>query len=364
MPPEDQTPPAAVEEADLTQSEENIISLTERAVAKDGTMDMRVIEPGWGSSGFYSEDVLRRDGPTAFPPGTHMHLDHATESERRERPEGSIKDLAAVLISMPAYQENGKVGPGLYARAAVLPTHRETIEALAPYIGVSIRAKGRYEAGEAEGRKGHIIKSITAGESIDFVTKPGAGGKVLALMESLREKRGPDHDHDLSEHSEDNDMELKEAQDRISELEGKLTESDAKLTEASAATATEKVRADRAETALAAVEAQSTARKALENVKLPDASKDRIVESIALNPPLAEGKLDADAVNAKVAESAKTEAEYLERALGTGKVSGMGQASKSDSAEALKESFTKMYLDQGYGSDEAKKLAAIAASGR
>lgn len=362
MPHDEPAPPDVAEEADLTQSDENSIFLTEKAVAKDGTMDIKVIAPGWGSSGYYSEEVLRRDGPKAWPSGTHMNLDHATESEMRERPEGSVKDLAAVLISTPTYQENGKAGPGLYARAAVLPTHRETIEALAPYIGVSIRARGKFESGEADGRKGHIIKSITAGESVDFVTKPGAGGKVLALMESLREKRGPDHD--LTEHKENDDMELKEAQDRISELESKLTESEAKITEAQTAAAEEKVRADRAETALAAVEAQSTARKALENVKLPDASKDRIVESITLNPPLAEGKLDADAVNAKVAEAAKAEAEYLERALGTGKVSGMGQADKPDASKALKETFVKMYLDQGHSPDEADKLATIAASGR
>ena len=355
----------AVEEADLTQSEENSIFLTEKAVAKDGTMEMKVIAPGWGSSGHYSEEVLRRDGPTAWPAGTLMFLDHSTESERRERPEGSVRDLAAVTVSTPTYQENGKAGPGLYARAAVLPTHRETVEALAPYIGVSIRAKGRYEAGEAEGRKGHIIQSITAGESIDFVTKPGAGGKVLALMESLRGKQDTASEAaDTTRQSEEKQMELKEAEDRISTLEGELTESAKKLTEAETATAEQKVRADRAETALAAVEAQSVARKSLENVKLPDASKDRIVEAIALNPPLIEGKLDADAVNAKVAENAKSEAEYLERALGTGKVTGMGQSDRPDAAKALKETFTKMYVDQGHSPDEADKLASIAASGR
>lgn len=362
MPP-DTAPP--VEEAELTQSEEHSIFLTERAVAKDGTMEMRVIKPGWGASGWYSEEVLRRDGPTAFPPGTHMHLDHATERERRERPEGSIKDLAAVLVSTPAYQENGKAGPGLYARAAVLPTHRETIEALAPYIGVSIRASGKYQEGEAEGRKGQIIKSIYAGESIDFVTKPGAGGKVLALMESLRGKQDSAAEGAAETSTQEAEqMEMKEAQDRIGELETKLEESTTRLAEVETTMAEQKVRADRAETALAAVEAQSVARKALENVKLPDASKDRIVEAVTLNPPLAEGKLDADAVNTKVAESAKIEAEYLERALGTGKVTGMGQADKVDSRTALKETFAKMYLAEGKSPDEADKLATIAASGR
>jgi hypothetical protein len=361
MPPDVQTPPAPVTEADIEPQDEAVVPLIERAVSADGTMEVKMIEPGWGSSGYYSAEVLKADAGVAQP-GTHMYLDHPTESEARERPERSIKDLAAIIVTPGTYQENGKAGPGVYYRAAVLPQFRDTIEALAPHIGVSIRARGSFKEGEVDGRNGRIVTSIRSLESVDFVTKPGAGGKVLALMESLREDHSTDNDH--SGHVEDDAMELKEAQDRISELEGKLTESDGKLTEAQTAAATEKVRADRAETALAAVEAQSLARKALDNIKLPDASKDRIVEAIATNPPLTEGKLDADAVNTKVAESAKTEAEYLERALGTGKVRGMGQSDSNDSAGALIESFTKMYLDQGYGQDEAKKLAATAASGR
>lgn len=358
MPQPDETEDGLFE-SDL---DERYTPLTERAVASDGTMEMRLISPGWGSSGHYSDEVLRRDGPMAWPAGTHMYLDHPTESESRERPERSVRDLAAVLVSTPTYQENGKAGPGLYARASVLPPFRETIEALAPYIGVSIRARGSFESGKVEGREGRIIKKITAGESVDFVTKPGAGGKVLALMESLRPHADEQDRQDAPKEAEA--MEIKEAEDRISDLEGKLSESATALGEAQTALAEQKLRADRAETALAAVEAQSVARKALENIKLPDASKDRIVEAVTLNPPLSEGKLDVEAVKNNVAENAKSESEYLERALGTGKVKGMGQPDQADATKALKETFEKMYLDQGRSPAEAEKLAQIAASGR
>jgi len=347
----------------------NTTELIERAVASDDTMQVRIIAPGWGSSGYYSEEVLRRDGPTAWPAGTHQYLDHPTEAESRDRPERSVRDLAAVLISDPVYIENGKAGPGLYARSKVLPQFKDTIEALAPYIGVSIRARGTFKEGEADGRKGRIVDTITMGESVDFVTRPGAGGKVLALMESLREKSDQAIDEksngsSSSEASMDKEQELSEAKTRISELEAQAATDTTRIGELTESLAAEKTRADRAETALAAVAASNVAREAIKTITLPDASKDRIIEAIASNPPMSEGKLDEAKVAEIVAEQAKNEAEYLERALGSRKVSGMGQsAGSSDSALALKESFKKMYLSQGKSPDEAEKLAVLA-SGR
>jgi hypothetical protein len=60
-----------------------------------------------------------------------------------ERPERSIRDLAATVATTPVYKENGSNGPGLYAYGQVLPQWRDTIKALAPHIGVSIRAHGK-----------------------------------------------------------------------------------------------------------------------------------------------------------------------------------------------------------------------------
>jgi hypothetical protein len=43
-----------------------LIPLTEGAVRKDGTALIKLIQPGWGSSGYYPAAVLERDGPTVF----------------------------------------------------------------------------------------------------------------------------------------------------------------------------------------------------------------------------------------------------------------------------------------------------------
>lgn len=375
--------PAAWKESQMADDlDGGLIPLTERAVAPDGTIAMRLIAPGWGASGYYPKEVLERDGPKVWPAGTHMYLDHPTESELKERPERSVRDLAAVTISDPVYEEKGKAGPGLYARASVLPQWRETIEALAPYIGVSIRASGSYESGEAEGKQGKVITSLVKGHSVDFVTKPGAGGKVLAIMESLRQGDVPQSEAENvvstqasmdstesgsdyvttttttgtgdctptihlyptapvseSDQREADEMELREAQERIAALEKDLE--DAKTT---AKEATE--RAERAEGALAILEAQGVAREALENVSLPAAAKMRIVAKVTADPPLGEdGKLDREKLSEAVAVEAKAEAEYIESITSAGKVTDQGAepVTESDSKDRLSKSLSSFF---------------------
>lgn len=350
-----------VEAADF---DSELVPLAEKAVRQDNTIDLRLIAPGWGSSGYYSADVLRADGPAAWPAGTHMYLDHPTESEARDRPERSVRDLAAVTVSTPEYREDGAAGAGLYAKASVLPQYAPIIDALAPHIGVSIRAHGSFNEGEAEGRKGRVITKIAKGESVDFVTKPGAGGKVLALMESLRTHQNQPSAVVSSESmssgttsnlyvqttsgtyvpfettttvgsgtytiaplavsetqiQEDNDMELAEAQERISALETQLEESKTTAEEAT-------VRAERAEGALMILEAQGEARKLMENIELPAAAKTRIVTKVSADPTVTDGKLDMDALKEAVDAAAQEEAMYIESIVGTGKVTDQGTKS-------------------------------------
>lgn len=360
---------------EVTEGEaDETISLVEHAVAKDSTIEMKVIQPGWGSSGYYSEEVLRRDGPAAWPAGTHMYLDHPTAKEAAERPERSIKDLAAVLITTPEYRESGKAGPGLYAKATVLPQFRETLDALAPHIGVSIRATGTFSPGEASGRKGRIVERIAKGLSIDFVTKPGAGGRVMQILESLRQNdaEGVVSTDDMSTDQSINEvtsneaapvaapaievnMELQEAQERIDALQAELAESNTARDEAVA-------RADRAELALAVVEAEKVAADALATVALPDAAKERIRKQIAQNPPLTEGKLDAEAIKARADELAVEEAEYLSRVTGAVIVKGQGEAKpvtesrKDEEIQAsLADKFSRMFgLSESAAKDAAK----------
>lgn len=139
---------------------------------------IKIITPGWGSTGYYSPEILERDAKI-FKPGTQMFWDHATEAEENARPEGRMDDLAAVTTSEAKWEPAGKDGPGIYARAKVFSDYADKVAEKGPHTGLSIRAAGRAKLGEAEGRKGLIIEALTHAQSIDFVTKAGRGGQVL-----------------------------------------------------------------------------------------------------------------------------------------------------------------------------------------
>jgi hypothetical protein len=186
--PRDSRPSTRTHEATAaTRVLTELTLLSERAIKADGSALIKIIAPGWGSSGHYSREMLERDGAKAFPSGTKMYLDHPTKTEERERPERSVTDLAAETTGPAAYRE-GPQGHGLYAPAKVFTAHRQMLEDLAPHIGVSIRALGRTAAKPVttEGRTGPAIEELVSAKSVDFVTEPGAGGAIVSLFESAR----------------------------------------------------------------------------------------------------------------------------------------------------------------------------------
>jgi hypothetical protein len=149
--------------------------------AKPNRRNIQIITPGWGSSGYYSPEVLEQAATDkVIPAGTHMYLNHASESERTDRPERDVEKIAAVLVEDATWD-----GTRLLAAADLMGPHAELIESLAPYIGVSISGSATdVVVGEAEGRTGPIIEGLAHVSSVDFVTHAGRGGMVL--LESAR----------------------------------------------------------------------------------------------------------------------------------------------------------------------------------
>lgn len=154
-----------------------------------GIWRTRVIEADvQGSSGYYPAEVLMRDGPGAFPAGTHVYLDHPTESDEDERPERSVKDLAGYLVDGVSFEETPEDGRGLFARIQFIPELKERIKSLAPVIGLSIRASGEVE-NMSDGQR--IVRSIARGLSVDVVTRAGAGGRLVNMTESTTPESPP-----------------------------------------------------------------------------------------------------------------------------------------------------------------------------
>lgn len=145
-------------------------------------MRIKLIDAGWGSSGHYSEAVLREAAENKiFASGLHMYLDHPTATETVDRPERSVRDLAAVLTRDAWYADGA-----LIAEARVFGPFQQVLNEMKDHIGVSIRATGIAEHGEAEGREGTIITQLTEGISVDFVTKAGRGGQIVEVLEAAR----------------------------------------------------------------------------------------------------------------------------------------------------------------------------------
>lgn len=160
-------------------------SLAEAATPAEGPGRLLVtlITPGWGSSGYYSTDVIEQAvKDRVFPKGTHMYLDHPTPTEDYERPARTVKDLVAVLLEDARWDATNQKA---VAETRVYSRWRHPLAEMADAIGVSIRADAEVELGEAEGRTGKIITRITRGRSVDFVTEAGRGG-AFEVLESAR----------------------------------------------------------------------------------------------------------------------------------------------------------------------------------
>lgn len=325
------------------------VPLMERAVRKDGTIPVKIIQPGWGSSGYYPAEVLERDGPKIFRKGTKMYWNHQTATEEAERPEGDLNHLAAELVSDARYQANGPAGAGLYADAKVFEKYKSPVDDLAPHIGVSIRAFGKATHGTVEGREGSIIQELTKARSVDFVTAPGAGGQILSLFEAAR---GADKkttfvsvENTVKENSSMDEKELQGLKESVATLQtnlGAVQDENARLREG-----------------LAVRDAKDLVRKTLAGYELPEPTKARLLESLPKFVTLKDGALDVEAFNDKIKEAIKAEVQYLTQVGGLGTIKSLGESADESSEpenveEALAESFAALGLDDGAAKQAAK----------
>lgn len=150
-----------------------------------GRMLIEIVNAGWGSSGYYSTKVL--DNAVAekvWPAGTHVYLDHPTESESYERPARTVKDLVGKLAEDARKDDHGRI----VATVDVFGPFRPLVTdpGFTEAVGMSIRAYADSTIGEAEGRKGQIITRLVPDKlnSVDIVTHAGRGGRILAVLES------------------------------------------------------------------------------------------------------------------------------------------------------------------------------------
>ncbi len=154
------------------------------AASTDATeMPVHYIRAGWSLNGrYYPADVLRTEGVAAAVPGTLLYIDHPTEDEDMARPAGTITRLAAVQVGPAWWDEDAQA---VAATVKLFRPWREALNDMRDTIGLSVRAWVTAEQGEAEGRRGPVVTGIEGYKSVDFVTVPAAGGKILSVAEAL-----------------------------------------------------------------------------------------------------------------------------------------------------------------------------------
>jgi hypothetical protein len=125
--------------------------------------------PGEGSSGIYSEDVLKEFGPSALAPGAKAFIGH--DDSR------SPKDMIGVYPDGAEYVD----GVGLVGELEVFPHWADFVEHVGPHAGLSIYMMGEVDA---EGRVTKLLPDKMNG--VDLVSYPGLEGS--GLVEKLYEE--------------------------------------------------------------------------------------------------------------------------------------------------------------------------------
>ena len=221
-----------------------------------------LITPGQGSSGYYSEDVLRTYGPIALRKGAKSFVTH----NRHENGEPDPFQMWGFLTEDAHYEE----GVGLVGEIEVLPSWRERVEEVAPHVALSV-----YVAGETDG-DGNVISFVEdAQNGVDMVVYPGRPGSSLVeqMLESARadsEKLGV-----TSARKEERKLEMeKDVEERFAALETLLnrlvTEKQAAEAEAAQAEADEKAieaRLDGYDAAIDAIEAAELPAEAAKSLR-------------------------------------------------------------------------------------------------
>lgn len=264
-----------------------------RLIEATGTpmrMKIKLIAPGKGSSAFYPAEVLKRDGPNVFTKGTHIYINHATRAEEAARPEGDWHKLAGALDGNAYYDVNGPKGEGLYGDALFTSEHAPLIKEKAAFTGMSIRASGIAEAAkEHEGLP--VLKELTHAESVDVVTRAGAGGMILTESARTQEVSGMDA------------TELKALQESVKAA----NDANAKLLERA-------LKGD----------AREEAARILAGISLHEAAKVLVIENVLRDIPQKDGVLDTAKWTEAVNAEAKRVGAVVSAATGSGQVNGMG----------------------------------------
>ena len=239
-----------------------------------GRYRIRIIAPGRGSTGMYTAPNLAESAPL-FVPGTHMFFDHQTMTEDWERPERSVRDLAGVFESGAEIMPDGS----LEADIKVYPSVNGIIRERWADIGVSINGWSVEEIGP-DG----VVPVLAGIQSVDFVTRAGAKGAVLEVLESdgrWRVKNPPTPSNPINTNvQEEQAVKPEEIVKAVSEAVAAAMPAAIKEAAAMLAADQEKKVAEAKKVEAPAVDPYEAAAKVAEANDLPKEARARVMEAV------------------------------------------------------------------------------------
>lgn len=274
-----------------------------------------LLTPGLGASAYYSESVIAKYAPTAFPKGTHVYLTHGRMAGGEPDPE----KLLGTLVEDTTIRESDGAAVNRFVPVA---TRAEFVEAVHKHVGLSVSARGNATIGTIDGRQVKIAESIdyAINNTVDMVSYPGRAGS--GFVESAFAQYAEDVQTEPSAPGEqENGNKMPITEEQFTEL----TESVKALTtlvESALPKAPAAEELDAAKDRKAAVDAT----RIVEAAKLPDETKTALIEGIA------EGNYEVEAEIAKVTAlreslKAEVEAEFKEsHIVGASGTGGAGEA--------------------------------------
>jgi hypothetical protein len=149
------------------------------------TFKVVLITPGKGSSGYYSEEMLKTYGPDAFPANSHSYIDHLNKPDEVRSTEKMIG-----VYPEGAYWEDGV---GLVAELKPFSHYKQFVKEVAPYAGFSIFAQGSGQVEELDGEEVFMVEELVPHvmNSVDLVSYAGRGGHLAENL--LREAMKSTH---------------------------------------------------------------------------------------------------------------------------------------------------------------------------
>lgn len=239
----------------------------------DGSYPVTLLTPGQGATAYYSEEVIRRDAPAAFPKGTHVYLDHLQEGEQR-----TAAKILGTLIEHTTIRESDGAAVN---RFKPVKNWAPLVEDVHKIAGLSINAAGTAKLGMVDGRSTRIAESIDyhITNSVDLVSYPGRPGSGFtesydSLYQEAMEAAGEHKEvQPNAGDPEGNQMELKEQLDELGTKVAALTT----LVESLAPKAPEKKTVEDAGADRAAL-VESLA--AIHTADVPASVKTRLTESV------------------------------------------------------------------------------------